>query len=81
MEIRAFWDAVLRQDAEGMRAFFWPDARVDEAPSPESGAAACSEERIIPQARLRFWAFPRIWPGKWQRTELVLWSSARSRAR
>ena len=29
MEIRAFWDAVLRQDAEGMRAFFWPDARVD----------------------------------------------------
>ena len=29
MEIRAVWDAVLRQDAEGMRAFFWPDARVD----------------------------------------------------
>ena len=29
MEIQAFWDAVLRQDAEGMRAFFWPDARVD----------------------------------------------------
>ena len=26
MEIQAFWDAVLRQDAEGMRAFFWPDA-------------------------------------------------------
>lgn len=28
MDIHAFWNAVLRQDPDGIRSWFWPEARV-----------------------------------------------------
>lgn len=56
MNVEKFWDAVLRQDAEAIRAYFHPDAQVDWP---------CSNERFTLEEYIRAnCEYPGQWSGE-----------------
>lgn len=59
MDIHAFWDAVLRQDAEAIRAFFAKDAVI---------RWHCSNERFTVEEFIRAnCEYPGVWTGQVER--------------
>lgn len=61
MDIKAFWAAVLRQDAQEIRPFFHPDAQINWH---------CSNERFTVEEYIRAnCEYPGSWDGEIQRTE------------
>lgn len=63
MNIQDFWDAVLRQDAERMRAYFWDNAYVNWH---------CTNERFTVEEYVRAnCEYPGDWDGVIERTETI----------
>ncbi len=63
MNIQDFWDAVLRQDAERMRAYFWDNAYVNWH---------CTNERFTVEEYIRAnCEYPGDWDGVIERTETI----------
>lgn len=63
MNIQDFWDAVLRQDAERVRAYFWDNAYVNWH---------CTNERFTVEEYVRAnCEYPGDWDGVIERTETI----------
>lgn len=63
MNIQDFWDAVLRQDAERVRAYFWDNAYVNWH---------CTNERFTVEEYIRAnCEYPGDWDGVIERTETI----------
>lgn len=63
MNIQDFWDAVLRQDAERMRAYLWDNAYVNWH---------CTNERFTVEEYIRAnCEYPGDWDGVIERTETI----------
>lgn len=63
MDIRAYWDAVLRQDAQGMRGFLHPEAEIKW---PNTKERFNRDEFIRANCE-----YPGSWAGELLRTEVL----------
>lgn len=60
MDIQKFWDAVLRQDADAIRPFFYPDARINWH---------CTNEQFTVEEFIRAnCEYPGDWDGEIEKT-------------